>query len=62
MTRHHNLDLHLSRALHHRVEVVHLEPQQHAVSVGLVSTIADGAVMVFHFEAVQLKYKLAVKY
>lgn len=62
MTRHDNLDRHLSRALHHRVELIHFEPQQHAISVWLIITVADGAVMVFHFEAVQLQYELPVGY
>lgn len=46
MTRHDNLDRHLSRALHHRIEVIHFEPQQHAISVWLIITVADGAVRI----------------
>ena len=56
-----NLHSHFSRALHDRVEVVYLEPQQYPVSVWLVITIADRAVIVFYFEAVQLKNKLAIR-
>ena len=61
MFGHDNLHVHLGGALHDRVKVVHLEPQSHAVSVGLVISIAYRAVMVFHFEAVQLKDQLAVR-
>jgi hypothetical protein len=55
-----DLHAHFSRAPDHCVKVVDLEPQQDTVSVRLVVTIADPAVMVFHFEAVQLKDKLAI--
>ena len=40
---------------------VYLEPQQYTVSVWLVVTIADRTVIVFHFEAVQLKDKLVLR-
>ena len=53
---------HLCRALHDRVEVLYLEPQQHAVPIRLVVPIADPAVMVFHFKAVQLQDELAVRH
>jgi len=55
-----DLHAHFSGALYDGVKIVHLKPQQHAVSVGLVVTIANQAVMVFNFEAVQLKDKLAI--
>jgi hypothetical protein len=61
MPGHDNLHSHFSRALHDRVKVVYLEPQQYTVSVRLVITIADRAVIVFYFEAVQLKNKLAIR-
>lgn len=35
MTRHHDLDTHIGGALHHSVEVVYLEPEQHSIAVGL---------------------------
>jgi len=61
MPGHDDLHAHFSGALHDRVKVVYLEPQQYAVSVWLVITIADRAVMVFYFKAVQLKDKLAIR-
>ena len=60
MPGHDDLHAHFGGALHDRVKVVYLEPQQYTVSVWLVITIADRTVMVFYFEAVQLKNKLAV--
>jgi hypothetical protein len=61
MPGHDYLHAHLSRALHHRVKVVHLEPQQYAISVWLIITITDQTVMVFYFEPVQLKDKLVIR-
>ena len=61
MTRHDDLHAHFSGALHNRVKVFHLEPQQSTVSVWPVIGIADRTVMVTHFEAVQLKDKLAIR-
>ncbi len=61
MPRQNDLHAHFSRAPHDRVEILHFEPQQHAVPVRLVVTIADPAVMMFHCKAVQLKDKLAVR-
>ena len=55
MARQHHLDSHFARALHHRIEIIHLEPQQHAIAVGFVGTIADRPVMMFHFKAMQLQ-------
>ena len=59
MAGYHHLNTHFSRALHDCFEIVNLEPQQHSVSIRFVIGIADTPVMVFYFEAVQLKYKLA---
>ena len=53
--------LHLRDALHGGIEIVGLEPDQHPIAIRLVRDIADGAVMVFYLEAVQLKDKLAVR-
>jgi len=61
MAGHDDLDAHFSGALHDRVKVVHFEPQQYTVSVWLIIAIADATVMVFYFEAVQLKDKLAIE-
>lgn len=60
MPRQDDLDSHLSRALDHCVDVVNLEPQQHSVAVGFVIAVPDPAVMVLHFEAMQLQDKLAI--
>lgn len=56
-----DLDPHFSRALHDPIKVIHLEPQQDTVSVWLVVAVADRTVMVFYFEAVQLKHQLIVR-
>ena len=61
MPGHDDLDAHFSGTLHDRVKVVYLEPQQYTVSVWLVITIADRTVIVFYFETVQLKDKLAIR-
>src|SRR6185437_4587198 len=57
---HYDFNLHFLGALHHRVEVVDLEPEQHAVAIGPVTWIANAAVMVLHFEAVQLQNEGAI--
>lgn len=61
MLGHDNLYTQFTGAFDDRIEVVYLEPQQDAVSVRLVITIADRTVLVFYFEAVQLKDKLAIR-
>ena len=61
MPGHNNLDTHFSGALHDCVKIVDLEPEQHPISVWPVIAIADRTVMVFHFEAVQLKDKLPIR-
>ena len=48
----HDFDLHFDSALHHRVEVIHLEPEQHTIAIGFVGTIANAAVVMFDFKAV----------
>jgi hypothetical protein len=55
MPRHDKLDIHFGGALHNRVKVGDLEPQQHSVSIWPVVTIADQSVMMFNVEAMQLK-------
>ena len=62
MPGYHHLNAHLSGALNHGVKIIDLEPQQHSVSIRPVVTVADPAVLVLHFEAVQLKHKLTVRY
>jgi len=60
MARQNDLDAHFAGALHDRVEIFHLKPEQHAIAVRLVSTIADWAVIVFDFKTVQLQNELTV--
>src|SRR5262249_19403558 len=60
MAGQHDLDAHFGCALHYRVEVLHLEPDQHTSAVGPVAATADGAVMVFDFKAVQLQDEPAI--
>ena len=60
MAGQHDLDAHFGGALHYRVEVLHLEPEQHTIAVGSVGAIADGAVMMFDFKAVQLQDERAI--
>lgn len=62
MPRHYDLDAHFGRALQDRFEIFDLEPEQYPVSIRLVITIRNRAVMVFHFEAVQLKNQLAIRH
>lgn len=60
MFRHHDFYAHFIRALHHGVKVIHLEPQQHAISVRLVIAVTDWPVMVLHSEFVQLENELSI--
>ena len=60
MTGQHDLCAHFGSALHCRVEVIHLEPEQHTISVGSVGAIAEGAVMMLDLKAVQLQDELAI--
>jgi hypothetical protein len=60
MAGYYNFDTHFGHALHHRVKVVDLEPKQYAVSIWLVMTITNAAVMMFQFEAMQLKHELTI--
>jgi hypothetical protein len=56
-----DLDAHFGSALHYRVEIIHLEPEQHTIAVRLVGAIGDGAVMMFDFKAVQLQDNLTAR-
>ena len=60
MAGQHHLDAHFGGALHYRVEVIHLEPEQHTIPVWSVSAIADGAVMMFDLKTVQLQDEVAI--
>jgi len=57
---HNEPDVHFSGTSHDFVKVLHLEPQQYAVSVRLVIGVADGTMMVLNSELMQLKNNLAV--
>lgn len=61
MPRDNNFQSHFSGALHDCVEIIDLEPEQHTISIRPIFTIPDRAVVMFHFEAVQLKYKLPIR-
>ena len=51
----HDFDTHFAGALHYGVEVLHLEPEQHTIAIGPISAIADRAMMMLNFKAVQLQ-------
>jgi hypothetical protein len=55
-----DLHTHFGRALHYRLEVLHLEPQQYTVAVRPVVAVSDGTMMMLGFKAVQLQDELAV--
>jgi hypothetical protein len=61
MPRKYDVNRHFGGALHDRIKVFYLEPEQDAISIGLVVGIADGPMMVFDLETVQLKNQLAVR-
>lgn len=52
---------HFRRALHDQVEIVHLKPQQHSVSIWLVISVADRAMVMLRVETMQLKDDLALE-
>jgi hypothetical protein len=51
---------HFNRPLYDGLEVINLEPQQHAIVAWFVITVTGRAVMVCCFETVQLQHKLAM--
>jgi hypothetical protein len=55
MARHQHVRLHPFRAGDGGVEIVDLEPEEHAVAVGLDGRIADRAVMMLDLPSVQLQ-------
>ena len=61
MFRQQDLNAHSSGTSYDCVEIVDLEPQQHSVSVWPIVRITHRAVMMFRFEAVQLKNKSAIR-
>lgn len=62
MARQENFDAHFGGPLHDRIEIVYLEPKQHAVPVWLVLRIANSPVIVLHLEIVELKNQLPIRY
>ena len=60
MAGQHDLDTHFGNSPHHRIEVIHLEPEQHTIAVRPVGGIADGTVMMLDLKAVQLQDELAI--
>jgi hypothetical protein len=55
-----NFSTHLLNTVHHCVEIIHLEPKQHTIAIGLVIGIANRAVVVLNLEVVQLKHKALI--
>ena len=53
-----HLGAELTGAFDGRVEVIHLEPQEHAVAVRAGVGVADGAVVVLYVPSVQLEHEL----
>ena len=60
MPRQQDVNAHFGGTVDDGIEIVHLEPQQHSVSVWPIVRIRYWPVMMLHFEAVELKNKLAV--
>ena len=50
-----NLRLHFFRSLHHCVEFLRVKPKEQTVTVGLVAYVSYSAMIMFRFEAVELK-------
>ena len=57
MRRHDDIDAHLCTSTDRRVEIINLEPQQDAVSIGVVVRLADATVIVLYLKVVQLHHK-----
>ena len=60
MTRLDDLSTEFGSARDDSVEVIHFEPEQNAVSVGLVIGIANRTVVILDLEVVQLEYKTTI--
>ena len=57
--RHNSVNAHSNSSLNHSLEVVHLKPQQYAMSIWQVVAVATRTVVVVYFEAVQLQNQLS---
>jgi len=55
VARQEDVRLHLHGTSHRGIEIVHLEPEQDAIALGLVRWIADPTVVVFDIEPMQLQ-------
>lgn len=60
MTGQHDLDFHLGRSPHGRVEIIQFEPEQDTIAIRPVGTVGDRAVMVLDLERVELQHEFAV--
>ncbi len=60
MAGQYDLGAHFSSTFHYRVEVINLEPEQHTITVGSISAIADEAMIVLDFKTVQLQDERAI--
>jgi len=58
--REHHFRLHLCSALRRLVEVVHLKPEQHSITIRLVCSIGDWPMMMLRREAVQLQNQMTL--
>lgn len=61
MLGHYDINFHRGRALHYRIKILDLEPQQHAVSERPVVPVANRNMVVMNVETVQLKNQLATR-
>ena len=59
MLGHDNVNAHPSSALHQIFEIVHLKPEQYAISIWQVIGVPNRTMMVADFEAVQLQDQLS---
>ena len=59
MLGHDDVNGHRSSSLQHIFEIFHLKPEQHAISIWQVVRVANGAMVVVYFEAVQLQNQLS---
>lgn len=60
MARKNDRGFQFGKTRHRGIEVVDFKPEQNAVSIGLVVAIADGAVVMFDLEMMQLEDQLAI--
>lgn len=61
MSWHDDFHAHFRCALHDRIEILNLKPQQHSISIRFVISVGDRAMMMLDVETVQLKDDLSVE-